>query len=363
MQAIRSILLAFLVFFLISSRCISQSTSWYKCYIGNIDKYPVTLHLHKAGHDYTGYYYYNSRQQPIYFSGEDTTDAAHIKLSCFIPDKEANEGFSFSIKGKIADGKWSSGNAKELIFSAREDSTALTFDYIYTNGSALLRPKLEESPAGTFYTASVWPKGTTVQILFLKRLISGELDEEPTTDDIGKTFLRQKKKFFAVYNEDYKNMKDEELKGAYSYNSDMTNNLMVCYKSSKLIVFASFFYSYTGGAHGNYSTDYIPVDLTANKRLVVGDILNKTGQAKLSELLAKSFRKQYNLKDNEPLTEGGLFDDKIEPNSNFYVTSKGIGFCYNPYEIGPYAMGEINIYISFSELTAYLQPAFKKLIQ
>ena len=53
---------------------------------------------------------------------------------------------------------------------------------------------------------------------------------------------------------------------------------------------------------------------------------------------------------------------KIAPNQNFFVTGKGMGFAYNPYEIGPYVMGEINIYIPFSDLKKYLKPDFKSLV-
>ena len=90
-------------------------------------------------------------------------------------------------------------------------------------------------------------------------------------------------------------------------------------------------------------------------------MLNQAGIKNLQSLLETQFRKDRNLKSNEPLTEGGLFENKIEPNDNFFLTSKGIGFNYMPYEIGPYALGEIDIFIPFSQLTSYLQPAIKKL--
>ena len=46
-----------------------QTVSWYKSFSGAISKSPVTLHLHKMGQTYAGYYYYNSVQQPIYLLG------------------------------------------------------------------------------------------------------------------------------------------------------------------------------------------------------------------------------------------------------------------------------------------------------
>ncbi len=83
----------------------------------------------------------------------------------------------------------------------------------------------------------------------------------------------------------------------------------------------------------------------------------------LSQQLEKYFRKTYSLKDTDSLAAGGLFENRIEPNSNFHVPEKGIGINYTPYEIGPFAMGEIGIFIPFSELKNCLQSAFKKLIE
>ena len=81
-----------------------------------------------------------------------------------------------------------------------------------------------------------------------------------------------------------------------------------------------------------------------------------------SALLEKYFRSQYGLKPTDSLAEGGLFENHIEPNDNFYLTGKGIGFTYMPYEIGPYAMGEINIFIPFREVEKYLKPGIKELM-
>ena len=69
------------------------------------------------------------------------------------------------------------------------------------------------------------------------------------------------------------------------------------------------------------------------------------------------------LNNTDPLTDAGLSDNKIKANDNFYVTTKGIGFSYSPYEIAAYAVGEINIFIPFSELSDCLLPRFRNLIR
>lgn len=119
---------------------------------------------------------------------------------------------------------------------------------------------------------------------------------------------------------------------------DEVDQLIVVYQSKTILTLANYSYSYTGGAHGLYGTGFTSLDLVKKKKLNLDDVLTKTGQSNLPSFLKKYFRKNYNLSASASLKEAGLFEEKIEPNNNFYVTGKGTGFSYSPYEIGPYAM-------------------------
>lgn len=347
-----------------------QSISWYKSFSGTISKYPVTLHLYKTGSNYSGYYYYNSVQQPIYLFGEDsTTGDGRIRLTGFSPDNDqdnTSEVLTLSVTGNKCSGQWQKDEtAAGLPFLAAEKyPTSFHFEMIYTAGSEKLKPEMAESPVANYESASVWPKEKTTAAVFTRLLINAAFGAKSTRQEIGKTFLENKKDFIDNYLEENRNVPDSEIiQNIYSYNNSLEQRMLVLYHSAKLLTLVSRNYSYTGGAHGNYGSAYSTVDLTAIKKLAVTDIFTKDGINKLNGLLEKHFRKQYNLEDTEALSEGGLFEDSIEANDNIYVTGKGIGFSYAPYEIGPYAMGEINLFIPFTELGSYLLPAFKKSIR
>src|SRR6478735_1753092 len=85
---------------LISSTINAQDTTgYYASFSGTIDKNAVTMNLHKAGKEYSGYYYYDSAQQPIYFSGHETeTDSGTsiIEVEAF-PEADQSEVFDFRI--------------------------------------------------------------------------------------------------------------------------------------------------------------------------------------------------------------------------------------------------------------------------
>jgi len=134
------------------------------------------------------------------------------------------------------------------------------------------------------------------------------------------------------------------------------------YANLELVSVANSSYQYSGGVHGNYGTTFYVFDLKKKRQLVLSDILNPSDSAAVSVLLEDKFRKAYNLKPTDKLSEI-LFGDSIWPNDNFYVTGKGIGFNYVPYEIGPYSSGEIRLFIPFKELLSILQKDFLRLVQ
>jgi hypothetical protein len=350
-------------FILLTSFVFAQSSSWYKQIAGTIDKYPVAMHLHKAGHNYYGYYYYESQQKPIYFNGEDTSVQNKITLVAF-STSDATETFSFSVNNGTVTGNWKKDEqSKALIFSGNEAKPIVPLTYIYTEGEKKLRPKIAESPQATFFAGSIWPTGTSALDAFLQKVILQHYDEKSYGTEISKMMLRDKTEFFKGYENDFKDVKAADFKeSSFMYNVDQSEHILMVYQSPKIATIADFTYVYSGGAHGNYGTSYSSYDLVNKKALKLADVISAEGKKKLSAMLAKAVRTQFKLKPSAPLTEV-LFENRIVPNQNFYVTGKGIGFSYNPYEIAAYAFGEINVFIPFKELEASLLPSFKKLLQ
>src|SRR4051812_3017503 len=86
-----------------STNLRSQTVSWYKSFSGTIDKYPVTMHIHKKGTSYAGYYYYDRTQQPVYMSGNDSAAGpGKIALTAFIGSADYTyESLILSIKDSL----------------------------------------------------------------------------------------------------------------------------------------------------------------------------------------------------------------------------------------------------------------------
>lgn len=119
----------------------------------------------------------------------------------------------------------------------------------------------------------------------------------------------------------------------------------IVYQSNELLSFSLENYSYTGGAHPNTFVMYYNYSFVENKLLELEDIVTNT--AEFSRVAESIFRTQFQVAAGQNLSEKGfMFDgDTFKLNQNFAWTGNHLIFRFNPYEIGPYAMGPQEIRI------------------
>lgn len=110
--------------------------------------------------------------------------------------------------------------------------------------------------------------------------------------------------------------------------------------------------SYTGGAHGMYGTECHTYSLNDGFELSLADLFSETELQHLDALIREKIAAQYNATTDEELTRAGFFPEYIAPTENFLITSTGMAFYYNPYEIGCYALGAVEVSVTLEELAA-----------
>ena len=351
------------------NKTLKESDNYFVLLKGKIDNYPITMYLFALNHIYSGYYYYESKQLPIYFEGGYSSKKGKIVLMADVND-DTLETFTFSFDGNSATGSWSLGS-KTLPLSLTKADLAVSFNYVEWKDSSRLSEKLPATTQALAELASIWPTGSSVTDQFIKKQIAQLLGDKDERDSIKVILAKDGKSFFDEYHQEFPdddlidtNIADMDVSNnPEEYNYNTITHLRISYQSSKLLSLAMLDYSYIGGAHGNYGTSYLPLDLLHHKELTLKDILTATGIRQLRPLLELSFRRDKHLTSTESLKAGGLFENKIEPNEDFYVTCKGLIFNYTPYEIASFADGEIQIMIDYKDLQAYLQPAFTSLLQ
>lgn len=134
-------------------------------------------------------------------------------------------------------------------------------------------------------------------------------------------------------------------------------DLDIQYNENDYLSLADYSFEFYGGAHGMQSVSFINLDLQQNKLISLSDIISM-GTSEIQKLLEKQFRKDFGLKSNESL-EKYLFEAKISISENFRFDRTGIYFVYNPYEIAPYALGKIEIFIPYVSFQNSLKEEFR----
>lgn len=110
--------------------------------------------------------------------------------------------------------------------------------------------------------------------------------------------------------------------------------------------------SYTGGAHGIYGIENHTYSLAGGYELTLADLFPAQAIEGINKLIRTKLYEQYSAGNDDELASKGFFLDCIAANENFRISSEGITFCYNPYDIGCYALGGVEVTISPKELKA-----------
>ncbi len=167
---------------------------------------------------------------------------------------------------------------------------------------------------------------------------------------VSDTFLQNYRQVTAEY------IKEEgTLRPSFNWNA-MAHMDLTCNSGGRIsLVYTQ--YQYTGGAHGLQSVFCLVVDVEKGKVVRLTDLFKPGYEKQLRQELEKEFRRQYDIPQGAPLNgeKGLLFDAHLPITPNFYLTKDGIGFIYNPYEVAPYVVGEINLFLPFHSLNGLLQ--------
>ncbi|HOY68631.1 MAG TPA: DUF3298 domain-containing protein [Candidatus Ozemobacteraceae bacterium] len=116
---------------------------------------------------------------------------------------------------------------------------------------------------------------------------------------------------------------------------------------------------FQGGAHPTSNIVYLVFSAKTGKQLELASLLLPGKAAELTRIAEARFRKVRELETDENLEEAGFQFEKnrFALNTNFLVSKDGLAFCYNQYEIAPYALGTTELVIPWSELGGVIDPA------
>ncbi len=135
---------------------------------------------------------------------------------------------------------------------------------------------------------------------------------------------------------------------------DLTEDY-ITYKTSKS--------AYYGGAHPMSGSSIFTYDLASGSVLTVGNIFKQgVGSETILRVINEALARQFDVSVGN-LEQAGFFSDLISEIGQPYILDKVLYFHYNPYEIGPYALGEIDVAVYPGEVSDYLRPEIISLFE
>jgi|GEM_PF-3368912 len=137
-----------------------------------------------------------------------------------------------------------------------------------------------------------------------------------------------------------------------------SQDIQIEFNELSFIILSKTIEEFYGGAHPVCRQNFFVFDLQ-NLHLMKLEHLISVDSEKLQNLIEDQFRQDFNLKPEEELGEI-LFEDNLPVSSNFRFDRQGIYFIYNPYEVGAYALGKIEVFISYEKIKSALNPEFAR---
>lgn len=168
------------------------------------------------------------------------------------------------------------------------------------------------------------------------------------------TYIRDMSSEYTIQDESTEGLSQEDLN---ELKSDLRLSTKVDYIDSLVIsVRKDLAEYYAGAVHGNYGTGFYNIDHRTKTLLRESDYFVEDYAAQLTKILQRRLLIGYKVKTLEELEEKeGISAADITPNDNCSIGPKGLTYIYNPYEIAPYALGQITIFVPYEDLQPILR--------
>jgi len=175
----------------------------------------------------------------------------------------------------------------------------------------------------------------------IQSILLSSLEEKcPTVEKLVETFLQK-------YEQSFKENPDESLGGWFL---KFESKIRHC--DEDLVCLETLLSVFQGGAHPTSNITYQVFSLKTGKEIPLSELVPEEKMVDLTKVAEKHFRRVRGLKPDETYENAGFqFEqNKFALNKNFLFSKDGLAFCFNQYEIAPYAMGPTEIVIPWEDL-------------
>ena len=150
---------------------------------------------------------------------------------------------------------------------------------------------------------------------------------------------------------------DEQMPEAPPY--EHFQDLRVNYLSRRFISIEDSVYVYSGGAHGNYGSQFLNINLERDREVTFRDMFRKGSERALIKACQdriQAERAERNQDDGEGWDYRPVVIEKLGNLQNWRFQADAASVYFAPYEVGSYAEGEYECRLPLSFLRPFLQP-------
>lgn len=140
--------------------------------------------------------------------------------------------------------------------------------------------------------------------------------------------------------------------------SELSLSNSITYYDDYIITMQKDLYTYSAGAaHGLHGLGNYTIDRKSKDVISEGDLFIDGYGPELNKVLQRALIKSLGRKTAQEVEkEDGIYVADLTSNDNFRLDAKGMTYTYNPYEIAPYAMGIIEVFVPYEEVRHLLRP-------
>lgn len=252
-------------------------------------------------------------------------------------------------------GKWKNNSGEERPFEMTVENADENVQFNVSAVSSMQSlVETPDSPIAVFESSvlsSSNPQNKSVHENFMT-LIYKELYKSSDITDPMVMLKSHENTFFEQYR---MSNTDINTKENYQFlNWEKRKILSVVFNESDLVSLNFQDYTYTGGASGLEMNRYLVFDFAKGTKIGIFDIVQNEKENTLSELIKSEISRKLNIDPSGQLTDYGFFSNDVFVTSNFCLTSYGIVFHYNTYELAGQETGPLSVYLPFNYLMEVL---------
>lgn len=339
-----------------SQAFIQLPNFFYKKFTGSIGDISIVMDLTKKDSVLTGQYYYTKVGVPLTLNGYVSSDGK-FSLSEMNDKYEETGKFEGSfLSDKLVSGTWTNSKSKKALtfkLSEKTDNVvSVSFDKRHSENCK----NAEKNKKHPTADASLWDKLCTTLDLDLiiitapSKEISQKVNETIKNLVCGLGF--DEKKYSSI---------DDLMTSVNSVEDDAGYELsigssLVTNDNDILCIRIRHSFYCCDAPHEFSSSNYYNFDIRTGKQILLDDLLIQNYETTLNKIAEEKFV-ETNGSDDWDFSDDWYFEKgNFELNRDFAITPGGLLFSYDPYEIGPYAMGAVEVFISYKDIDNLIKP-------